>query len=225
MAEFDSYANDYNRTVAQSIAASGETPQYFADYKARHLIDRVPVGSASKVLDFGCGIGNLVYALHHRVPGVSVDGYDPSSASLERISSDIRKAGRFSADLSELDSDYDAVVMAGVLHHIPPRDRARVIDQAIMRLGTHGSLVVFEHNPLNPITRRVVDACPLDKDAILLPAAETLRLMKGAGLISVRRDYIVFFSTVSARPASPGSGAELVSDGRSVRANRSAGET
>jgi len=196
MAEFDSYADDYNRTVEQSISASGESPQYFAEYKVRHLMSRVPVGPASKVLDFGCGIGNLVTAFHHQIPGVSIDGYDPSSASLEKISPDFRKAGRFSTDLSELGTDYDTVVMAGVLHHIPPRDRASAIEQAVMRLRGGGSLAVFDHNPFNPVTRRVVDACPLDEDAILLPASETLGLMKDAGLISVRRDYIVFFPRI-----------------------------
>ena len=65
--------------------------------------------------------------------------------------------------------------------------------EACSRLRPGGSLVVFEHNPLNPLTRRTVDTCPFDKNAILLPATETRKLIAARGLILVKRDYIVFF--------------------------------
>ena len=59
-----------------------------------------------------------------------------------------------------------------------------------------GKLVVVEHNPFNPLTRKVVDACPYDKDAVLLQASETASLFGSAGLHSLRRDYIVFFPRI-----------------------------
>lgn len=206
--EFDAFAGDYNRTLRESLRASGETPDYFADYKARYLARRNLAGPDSKILDFGCGVGNLVGALRRLMPGVSVDGYDPSPASLEHIPTEVKGPGRFASDLADLPGGYDAVIMAGVLHHIQPEKRAGVIAEASSKLRPGGSLVVFEHNPLNPLTRRAVDTCPFDKDAILLPAPESVNLMTATGLISVQRGYIVFFPSMfrALRPLEPALG-------------------
>ena len=35
-------------------------------------------------------------------------------------------------------------------------------------LKNDGQLIIFEHNPLNPITRKIVKECEYDEDAILL---------------------------------------------------------
>lgn len=92
-AEFDAFAGDYNRALRESLRASGETPDYFAEYKAQYLARRILVGQDSKVLDFGCGVGNLVGALRRLAPGVRVDGYDPSPASLEHIPAEVKGPG------------------------------------------------------------------------------------------------------------------------------------
>jgi SAM-dependent methyltransferase len=207
-AEFDAFAGHYNRALRECLRASGETPDYFADYKAQYLVRRGSVGPDSRILDFGCGVGNLIGALRRRVPGVLVDGYDPSPASLEHVYADVKGLGRFSSDLADLPGAYDTVVLAGVLHHVQPEKRAGAVAEAVSQLRPGGSLVIFEHNPLNPLTRRVVDVCPFDKDAILLPARETVNLMIGTALISVQRDYIVFFPRAfrALRPLEPALG-------------------
>ena len=206
--EFDAFAGDYNRALRESLRASGETPDYFAEYKAQYLVRRISAGPNSKVLDFGCGVGNLVSAFRRLMPGVRVDGYDPSPASLERISADARGPGRFTSNLADLDTDYDIAVLAGVLHHVRPEKWAGALAEASSKLRAGGSLVVFEHNPFNPLTRRVVDACPFDEDAVLLPARETVKLVTETGLISVQRDYIVFFPRAfrALRPLEPALG-------------------
>lgn len=206
--EFDAFAGDYNRALRESLLASGETPDYFADYKAQYLARRNFISPDSSILDFGCGIGNLTGALRRLVPGVRVDGYDPSPASLEHIPADVKGPGRFASDLADFPGGYDAVVLAGVMHHIQPEKRAGVIAESSSKLRPGGSLVVFEHNPLNPLTRRVVDTCPFDESAVLLPARETVNLLTETGLISIQRDYIVFFPSAfrALRPLEPALG-------------------
>ena len=44
--------------------------------------------------------------------------------------------------------------------------------------------MVFEHNPLNPVTRFVVARTPIDPNAILLRAAEVMRGLSGAGFVA-----------------------------------------
>ena len=72
-------------------------------------------------------------------------------------------------------------------------------------LAPGGRLFVFEHNPLNPVTRRAVAACDFDDDAVLLWPWQARRVLRSAGLRDVRLDYIVFFprSLARLRPLEP----------------------
>ena len=54
------------------------------------------------------------------------------------------------------------------------REAARVL-----RPG--GVFAIIEHNPLNPATRLIVRRLPMDRNAILLGARETRRLLRAAG--------------------------------------------
>src|SRR5580693_2929647 len=76
-AEFDQYAGSYEAMHAQSVSASGESPEYFAIYKQKVLERMLGSGFSSPVLDFGCGIGNLTTHLAKSFP--VVHGYDPSA--------------------------------------------------------------------------------------------------------------------------------------------------
>ena len=84
------------------------------------------------------------------------------------------------------------IVVANVMHHIPLERRADVVQNLAERLGVGGLLAIFEHNPGNPVTRWVVEHCPFDDDAVLLPPRETVSRIENAGLRLNRRDYIVF---------------------------------
>jgi hypothetical protein len=53
--------------------------------------------------------------------------------------------------------------------------------------------VVFEHNPLNPLTRYAVSRCELDEDAVLLGARAVRELLAGAGLAVGERAHLLFF--------------------------------
>jgi hypothetical protein len=56
-----------------------------------------------------------------------------------------------------------------------------------------GVLFIFEHNPYNPLTRRAVNNCPFDADAVLLTRRRSSRLVKRAGLETTEERYILFF--------------------------------
>jgi SAM-dependent methyltransferase len=193
VAEFDQFSQDYESLLDQSIALSGETSHYFADYKARYTAAVALGKDTGKILDFGCGVGLLSAALKRHLPSFIQHGYDISPASIEMVDSTLARSGRFTSDLSRLDHDYDAIVMACVLHHIPVVKRSAVFREMATRLRANGTLLVFEHNPANPVTRWVVNHCPFDRDAILLKPADVIECMREAGLGFVRRDYIVFF--------------------------------
>ena len=55
-----------------------------------------------------------------------------------------------------------------------------------------GAAIVIEHNPFNPITRRIVSRCAWDADAVLLRSREVMRLMTKAGAAVAGRRYVGF---------------------------------
>jgi hypothetical protein len=54
-----------------------------------------------------------------------------------------------------------------------------------------GLVCVIEHNPLNPLTRLAVMRCEFDRDAALLRAGQTRRLLEDAGLRAIDTRYFV----------------------------------
>ncbi len=204
MAEFDQFANEYKRILDQSTAIAGESSEYFTNYKA-DFVARLLAGRSARILDFGCGVGTLSSALVQRLPESVIDGYDVSEDSLVQVEPAVRKKGLFTSDLAALGSDYSLIVISNVMHHIPVDERQQTISRLFGCLRPSGEILVFEHNPINPLTRLVVSRCVFDENAVLLPPREVKQYFRAAGLGAVRRDYIVFFPKPLAilRPLEP----------------------
>ncbi len=189
--EFDRFASDYASRHKANVALSGEEPGYFADYKLACIERLVGSDYREPILDFGCGVGMLTERLGRRF--AEVHGYDLSSECLAVARQRCRAT--FHGDESSLpDGHFGLVVLANVLHHVPPPGRSDLLRRVASKLrpGT-GRLVVFEHNPLNPLTRYVVSRCEFDVDALLLWPWELRGLLRSCGYRSIRDRYIVFF--------------------------------
>lgn len=187
--KFDAYARSYEELHRTSISSSGEDPSYFHDYKIDCLARRGLLGGP--LLDFGCGTGNLTERLVTRAS--EVHGYDLSPES--RAEAEQRAKGAvIHASTDTLPAAHFATaILSGVLHHIVPEQRGGVLEEVRRALRPGGRVVVFEHNPLNPLTLRAVKACEFDDDAILLPPWTAKKTLRAAGFVDVSLDYIVFF--------------------------------
>jgi 2-polyprenyl-3-methyl-5-hydroxy-6-metoxy-1,4-benzoquinol methylase len=189
---FDHFAGNYKNLLDRSLAITGETSEYFADYKARYIARTVGTQFSGKVLDFGCGIGMLSRFIRAYLPASGLDGYDVSTASVAMVDRALATQGVFTSNLEGLARDYGIVVLANVLHHVVIQARLEVILETVDRLAPRGRLMLFEHNPANPLTRWVVNQCAFDNDAVLLWPSEASEYLVRAKLRLVRRDYIVF---------------------------------
>jgi 2-polyprenyl-3-methyl-5-hydroxy-6-metoxy-1,4-benzoquinol methylase len=192
VASFDAVAANYEQLVTKNVWITGESSDYFAAYKAAYIARRLAPRKGAKILDYGCGVGLLSGHLKRAMGEAQIDGFDVSKESVQRISEDLVKQGTFSTTLNRLGNAYDLVVISNVLHHVKPGDRQELVSEAGSRLTVGGRLVIFEHNPINPLTRWAVSECPFDGDAVLLRASEAQRCFQGS-LRSLWRDYIVFF--------------------------------
>jgi SAM-dependent methyltransferase len=191
-AKFDAYAKDYERLHRNSITASGEQPAYFADYKVECITRLVGSSYDAPVLDYGCGVGFLTERLVRRFR--QVGGFDPSANSLAEARLRAASATFYEDRDGIPKAHFGIIILANVLHHVPPAERVALVSSLAECLRPEtGKLVVFEHNPYNPLTRRSVAACEFDDDAILLGPVELTRLLTRSGLAQARRKFIVFF--------------------------------
>jgi SAM-dependent methyltransferase len=196
-AKFDACAHEYVGMHQRSIAITGEQPAYFAAYKLRCLERLVVPGFDAPVLDYGCGVGMLTEQLCTRFS--DVHGFDPSRQSVAAARERAPRACLHTELVDVPDGRFGLAVMSGVLHHVHPRERGAALSNAIRKLRRgDGRLVVFEHNPLNPLTRRAVALCPFDDGAILLWPWEVRSLMHRAGLRDVKLRFIVFLPSALA---------------------------
>lgn len=200
--KFDEFASSYRNVHAANIGATGEQPEYFAQYKV-NCLQRLGVGVTTPILDYGCGIGAVTSQLVRAFD--DVHGYDPSQESLV-VARQQASAAKFYEDLEAIPKGaFDVVLLSGVLHHVPRIERKGVLKGVRTLLSENGRVVIFEHNPLNPLTRHAVATCPFDDDAVLLWPWELRRELRSAGFDEVAQDYIVFFPRLLAflRPLEP----------------------
>lgn len=203
--EFDRYARDYARLHGESIRASGEEPAYFAASKAEYVARATAGESPAALLDFGCGIGGTLGFLRRAFPQTTLHGMDvsPESLALARDAHpDVTLALIEGDRLSLPDGAIDIAVAACVFHHIPPAERGNWLGELRRVLKPGGRLFLFEHNPWNPLTRKVVRDCPFDEDAILLSSLEARKRLHDTGFADTRVDYTIFFphALASLRP-------------------------
>ncbi|MGC5054182.1 class I SAM-dependent methyltransferase [Micromonospora sp. DT48] len=115
------------------------------------LMDRANLRSGQRILEIGCGTGNLLTALAHRHPDTVALGIDPDPAALRRAR---RKATRanlpihyhqaFAGALPLPDDSVDRVLSAFMLHHLDDGERARALREARRVLRRGGELHVLD---------------------------------------------------------------------------------
>jgi len=200
-AEFDKFADEYRAIHQANIALSGELPEYFAEYKirdlARLLHARIAASEGPRLLDFGAGIGSSVPFLRKHLPAAQLVCVDVSTRSLTIGMARFAQEASFVAfdgdRLPFAEATFDCVFLGCVLHHIAPAEHALLLTELRRVLKPAGELMIYEHNPLNPLTVRTVKACPFDDNATLVRAGRLRVALEAAGFRKSRIRYRVFF--------------------------------
>jgi ubiquinone/menaquinone biosynthesis C-methylase UbiE len=214
-AEFDKFAEEYMAAHKANLKISGEDPDFFARYKLdeiERLWKAKGFKQPARVLDFGCGIGSSLPHLQRIFPQAQVVGLDVSEKSLQIAA--IRFPGV--AELVAYDGEtlpfepqrFDLVFSSCVFHHIDHGRHEAILGDLRKILSDDGHMVIFEHNPINPVTRYIVATCPFDENAVLVPAPALKATEIRAGFSAVETRFLGFFpGPLSAlRPLEPALG-------------------
>ncbi|MDA8157528.1 MAG: class I SAM-dependent methyltransferase [Actinomycetota bacterium] len=195
--DFDEASSLYREAHKKNITCTGEDPEYFHAMKARIVAGALKpeMRPGLRVLDYGCGLGLVTRQLKKLLPDADVHGADPSIKSVEIAAGETRGISfrHFDGKAAPYgENSFDAVLLSCVLHHVPEGRQAVYAD--IHRVLAPGKrLFIFEHNPLNPLTRRAVNTCVFDEGAVLIGRRACVKELQEAGFSIVETRYIVFF--------------------------------
>lgn len=198
-AEFDRFADTYHEQHREVVQITGEEPEYFAEYKIRVLAELAATGGigARHVLDFGSGIGNSISPFRKHLPGAQLTCADVSRRSLDLAEkrfagmseSLLIEGGRIPAE----DAGFDLAFSACVFHHIDHDEHVHWLRELRRVTRPGGLLMIFEHNPLNPLTVRAVNNCPFDENARLIRSGQLAKRFEAAGWKQPKARYHLFF--------------------------------
>lgn len=194
--EFDAYSGSYNEVVNAAISFSGLKVDFFTKVKANYLNRLMSENfndvAQISVLDVGCGVGNTLSLLAgkvHRLAGVDIS--EDCIAMARGRTPEVEYAAYDGLHLPLADASFDLAFAICVFHHVPLADRLPLACDIRRVLRPGGVFAIFEHNPRNPLTMRIVNACEFDKNAILLRSTETEALMRNAGFQNITSRFIL----------------------------------
>jgi ubiquinone/menaquinone biosynthesis C-methylase UbiE len=197
--EFDKFADEYRQLHAANIRLSGEQPEYFADYKVADIAAELARDGAvaRTALDFGAGVGYMVPFFTRHLPDARVTCLDVSRKSLDLGKAQHGAAADFrhfdGRQIPYADGTFDVALASCVFHHIPHEEHVALLAEIRRVLAPNGRLFVFEHNPLNPLTRHAVNTCVFDEHADLVLAPTMRRRVRAAGFATADVRYRIFF--------------------------------
>ena len=171
--DFNKYKDSYKREIEKSIRFSGQNADFFTEIKAQLIITLAGElgGDIAKlnVLDLGCGVGQTDVFLANRFKRLS--GIDIASESVENarlLNPTVDYQVYDGSNLPFVEGTFDIVFTICVIHHLQLTQRKTFISE-MKRVTKHGGVImIFEHNPLNYLTRVAVANCKFDKDALLV---------------------------------------------------------
>lgn len=130
----------------------------------RKLAEQAELGSARRVLEIGCGTGNLVLLVKRMDPQLEVTGLDPDPKALARAARKARRAGLalqldrgFADQLPYPDGSFDRVLSSLMFHHLDADQRVASLREVRRVLRPGGSLHLMdfggESHHLHGLTR------------------------------------------------------------------------
>lgn len=192
---FDEFADDYQEKLEAAVRFSGAQEGFFHRQKVAEVAYFESARFSGRFLDFGCGDGLSLDFFSRAFPRAQLSGTDVSQRSLQVAARRVPQADLRVYDGGHLphdDQSFEVVYTSMVFHHIEPRLHAHTLLELRRVLAPGGRLYVFEHNPWNPLTRKVVADCEFDREAILLSMPRLKKNLRLAGFQALQGRFILF---------------------------------
>jgi SAM-dependent methyltransferase len=196
--DYDHYRDRYREELDRAVSFAGTSHDFFTRAKAAELLRlaRVHLGDPARLdaVDVGCGVGLTDRHLAGRFR--SLTGTDVSPGVLETAADEnpgVRYELAERGSLPFADDAFHVAFAVCVVQVVPSEERPRFVAELARVTRPDGLVVVFEHNPSNPLTRLVVRRCEFGGDARMLGMADAERLLHENGVTPVDRGFLLLF--------------------------------
>ncbi len=195
--EFDQFSQNYKDLLDDSLKVTGFDTQYFAAAKIKTLANHFPNLCQRPInfLDYGCGTGVLYRPVRKFFPQATYAGTDLSNEMIKEARDHHNRSDVF----FELESEpwkkpiYDIIFASNVFRHIPGTHHPKILKELSDLLAPNGKIAIWEHNPMNPFTRKIVKDCVFDKDAVLISPGKMKQQFRNVGLSKLQVTFTTFF--------------------------------
>ena len=193
MESFDNYAREYEALLRDPLRdrfAGGS--EFFIKQKCRIVARRLPAATARplRVLDAGCGQGTAFQFFDRNV---HVFGSDISTLMLQGAARRRPVTVQEPYSLPFADNTFDAVYAFCIYHHIPDADHVKHLRELKRVVAPGGEVMIFEHNPYNPVTARIFARAPIDRGCHMIKPAALRRTFVEAGFGgTLDQGYLLF---------------------------------
>lgn len=197
VAEFDEHARLYEELLADPLRDffSGRQSHFFhlrkRDLLLSYLREQRLNPKGLTYLDVGCGKGELLRLLSGHF--MRCAGCDPSSEMISGLPEIETRLQNQYETLPFESSSFDVITAVNVYHHVAPSTRLLLTKEIRRVLKPKGVCAVIEHNPYNLVTRRIVNRCRFDTNAVLLKCREVKELFYAANIEVDARKYFLYF--------------------------------
>lgn len=193
--DFNEVAKTYRSIHDENIKSSGADSTYFSEFKVIKSKDLLGNKIINQILDLGCGDGLSEVYFNKHLPDSCVIGVDKSDLSINVAKKRNLKNAVFYKidDLKNGQFKSDLVFIANVLHHVAPNDLKDFLKKSISMIAPNGEMHIYEHNPYNPMTRKLVKDCVFDKGVKLLSFNYLNNILNTIGSFDIQVEYILFF--------------------------------
>lgn len=185
-------AQQYERVHDQVIKIVGGDSQFFYENRLRLLRRYHGDLQPQTILDFGCGRGRMTDVFAQAYPEAAITGFDVSVQSIDVAKRTYGHRASFCTEIPE-GTCYDLIVASGVFHHILPEKQCEELRNVGRLLAPGGVIVLFEHNPWNPVTQWIVRHEPFNFKSYLISPPHMRRLVSDAGLELEALRFTTFF--------------------------------
>jgi len=187
---FDNYVDNYKDYITKSLGNIENNLDYF-HIKKSEILKKELGYQPKKILDLGCGVGTMLGLMIDKFSGSSFYAYDESKKSMDYIKKIFPKINCL--ENLKTNEKFDLIFLSSVVHHVKSTDRDAFFKNIYNLLNPNGVMFIFEHNPYNPITLKMVANCEFDADAELIKKNDLINLCKKNNFEIIKSGYIHFF--------------------------------